>query len=229
MTDTTMDTGAAPGNANPATIEKKEKKDKDTLAKIYKDGLWTSNPVLVMLLGLCPTLAVTGSAMGGLGMGAATTFVLLMSNVVVSLMRNIIPDKMRIPAFIVVIATFVTIVDLLMQAYSPALSRSLGLFIPLIVVNCAILGRAEAFAYKRNVIKSMHDGLAMGIGFTLTLFVMGAIREILGSGSLLGAQILGEHYSPALIMILPPGAFLTLGYLLALSNYINAKKKKAEA
>lgn len=226
MADTTVEKSPAEQTETPV---KPVKKDKDTLKKIYGDGLWTSNPVLIMLLGLCPALAVTGSAMGGLGMGGATTFVLLMSNLVVSALRNIIPNKMRIPSFIVVIATFVTIVDLLMQAYTPALSRSLGLFIPLIVVNCTILGRAEGFAYKKNLAKSFHDGIAMGVGFTLTLVIMGAIREITGSGTIFGIPMFGEDFYPALIMILPPGAFFTLGYLLALSNYINEKRKKAEA
>ena len=206
---------------------KKKPKKQETLGKIYADGLWNANPVLIMLLGLCPALAVTSSAIDGLGMGVATTFVLIMANLVVSALRKIIPVKMRIPAFIVVIATFVTVIDLVMQAFTPELSRSLGLFIPLIVVNCAILGRAEAFAFKRNIFLSFNDGLAMGIGFTLTLVVMGAIREILGAGAIFGHVLFGEDFYPALIMILPPGAFLTLGYLLALSHYINAKKAKA--
>jgi len=213
--------------AEEKTTEKKPKKQ-ETLGKIYADGLWNSNPVLIMLLGLCPSLAVTSSAIDGLGMGVATTFVLIMANVVVSLLRNIIPVKMRIPAFIVVIATFVTVIDLVMQAFTPELSRSLGLFIPLIVVNCAILGRAEAFAFKRNVFLSFNDGLAMGVGFTLTLVVMGSIREVLGAGAIFGAPLFSEGFSPALIMVLPPGAFLTLGYLLALSHYINAKRKAAK-
>jgi len=214
------------------TKEKKVRpKKKDTLGKIYFEGIWKNNPVLIMLLGLCPALATSSSALDGLGMGVATTFVLTLSNFVVSLIRGIIPNKMRIPSFIVVIATFVTVVDYLMQAYTPALSRSLGLFIPLIVVNCTILGRAESFAYKKGVFHSINDGLAMGIGFTLTLVVMGAVREIFGSGSLFGVSLFGEGFNPVLFMVLPPGAFLTLGYLLALSNYINkkvAEKKAAE-
>ena len=176
-----------------------------------------------MLLGLCPALATSSSALDGLGMGVATMFVLIMSNFVVSVLRKIIPNKMRIPIFIVVIATFVTVVDYLMQAFTPDLSRSLGLFIPLIVVNCTILGRSESFAYKKGVFHSLNDGIAMGIGFTLALVVMGAVREIFGSGSIFGAPLFGENFNPVLFMVLPPGAFLTLGYLLALSNYINKK------
>lgn len=212
--------------AEEKATEKKPKKQ-ETLGKIYADGLWNANPVLIMLLGLCPALAVTSSAIDGLGMGVASTFVLIMANFVVSSLRHIIPPKMRIPSFIVVIATFVTVIDLVMQAFTPELSRSLGLFIPLIVVNCMILGRSEAFAFKRGIFLSLNDGLAVGVGFTLTLVVMGAIREIAGSGALFGAQLFGEDFSPALIMVLPPGAFLTLGYLLALSHYINAKRKAA--
>jgi len=181
-----------------------------------------------MLLGLCPTLAVTSSAKDGFGMGVATFAVLTMSNVVVSSIRKIIPHKMRIPAFIVVIAAFVTMIDLMMQAYTPKLSESLGLFIPLIVVNCIILGRAEAYAYKRTVFFALNDGIAMGLGFTITLTIMGAIREITGGGSIFGYSLFGESFNPALIMILPPGAFLTLGYMLALRNYINNRKESAQ-
>jgi len=205
---------------------KRKPKSKDTLGKIYYEGLWNSNPVLIMLLGLCPALAVTNSGINGLGMGVATTFVLIMSNLVVSVLRNIIPSKMRIPSFIVIIATFVTIIDLVMEAYAFELHKSLGLFIPLIVVNCTILGRAEGYAYKKSVFHSLNDGIAMGIGFTLTLVVMGMVREFFGAGTFLGNPIMTKDFSPALIMILPPGAFLTLGYLLGLSHYIN--KKRAE-
>jgi H+/Na+-translocating ferredoxin:NAD+ oxidoreductase subunit E len=182
-----------------------------------------NNPVLKFLLGLCPTLAVTTSVENGMGMGLATTFVLVFSNVLVSLIRPIIPAKIRIPLFLVVIVTFVTTVDLLMAAFVPALHRSLGVFIPLIVVNCVILGRVEAFAYKNNVKDSFLDGIFMGIAFTLTLMTIGGIREILGNGSLFGLQIL-KNYKPMLIMILPPGAFLVLGILVGLTNL---KKDKA--
>jgi len=204
--------------------DKAKTKDRDPLPKIYADGLWNSNPVLIMLLGLCPALAVTSSGLNGLGMGVATTFVLIMANLVVSLFRGIIPAKMRIPAFIVIIATFVTVTDLIMEAYANELHGQLGIFIPLIVVNCTILGRAEAFAYKKSVWKSLNDGLAMGVGFTLTLVVMGAIREIFGSNSFFGQPIFGEDFNNVLFMVLPPGAFLTLGYMLALTHYINNKR-----
>ena len=220
ITDTKNDTIAE--SPNDKKIKKPNKKD--SLGKIYYEGLWNSNPVLIMLLGLCPALAVTNSGLNGLGMGVATTFVLIMSNLVVSIFRKIIPAKMRIPSFIVIIATFVTIIDLVMEAYAFELHKSLGLFIPLIVVNCTILGRAEGYAYKKNVFLSLNDGLAMGLGFTITLVVMGMIREFFGAGTFLGNPILGKGFNPALIMILPPGAFLTLGYLLGLSHYINRKR-----
>lgn len=191
------------------------------MGMIFSEGLWRSNPVLILLLGLCPTLGVTSSAINGLGMGLATTFVLVMSNLVVSSMRGIIPKKMRIPCFIVIIASFVTIVEMVTQAYTPALYKALGVFIPLIVVNCIVLGRSEAFAYKNGVLRSIVDGIGMGIGFTLALGVMGSIREILGNGSVFGVSLFGDGFSPMLIMIMPPGAFLTLAYLLGLANHIN--------
>lgn len=203
---------------------------KHSIGGLFKEGLWTSNPVFVLLLGMCPVLGVTSSVENGLGMGLATTFVLFMSNVVVSLLRPIIPKKMRIPCFIVIIASFVTIVEMVTQAYTPALYKSLGLFIPLIVVNCMVLGRAEAFAFKNNLWWSMVDGLAMGIGFTFALVCMGAVRELFGNGSLMNASLFGESFQPVLIMIMPPGAFLTLGFLLALMNYLNrlsAKRKES--
>lgn len=203
---------------------------KHSICGLFKEGLWTSNPVFVLLLGMCPVLGVTSSVENGLGMGLATTFVLFMSNVVVSLLRPIIPKKMRIPCFIVIIASFVTIVEMVTQAYTPALYKSLGLFIPLIVVNCMVLGRAEAFAFKNNLWWSMVDGLAMGIGFTFALVCMGAVRELFGNGSLMNASLFGESFQPVLIMIMPPGAFLTLGFLLALMNYLNrlsAKRKES--
>jgi electron transport complex protein RnfE len=180
--------------------------------------------VFKLLLGMCPTLAVTTTALDGLGMGACTTFVLVMSNIVVSLLRNVIPSRMRLPCFIVVIASFVTIVDLVMQGYFFALSKSLGLFIPLIVVNCVILGRAEAFASKNGIGRSIIDGLGMGIGFTLALTVMAIIREILGNGSVFGVSLLGDSFAPVIVMILPPGAFLTLGYLIALKTMIDRRR-----
>lgn len=203
--------------------------EKQSSASILTEGLWRSNPVLVLILGTCPTLAVTSSALNGLGMGLATTFVLVMSNVAISLLRNIVPKKMRIPCFIVIIASFVTIVEMLMQAYAPALSKALGVFIPLIVVNCIVLGRAEAFAYKNSVFQSLLDGFGMGIGFSLMLFIMGSIREVLGNGTLLGNSIFGQNFSPMLIMIMPPGAFLAFGYLLGLANRINRARAQKGA
>ncbi len=203
--------------------------EKQSSASILTEGLWRYNPVLVLILGTCPTLAVTSSALNGLGMGLATTFVLVMSNVAISLLRNIVPKKMRIPCFIVIIASFVTIVEMLMQAYAPALSKALGVFIPLIVVNCIVLGRAEAFAYKNSVFQSLLDGFGMGIGFSLMLFIMGSIREILGNGTLLGNSIFGQNFSPMLIMIMPPGAFLAFGYLLGLANRINRARAQKGA
>ena len=186
-------------------------------------GLVKENPIFVIVLGMCPTLAVTTSVVNALGMGAATTFVLLFSNVLISMIKSVIPNEVRIPCYVVVIAAFVTIIDLAMQAYTPALSKSLGIFIPLIVVNCIILGRAEAFAAKNNVINSAFDGIGMGIGFTLALVVVAVIRELIGAGQLLGIQILPKSYQPVLVLILAPGAFFTMGYLMA---FINRLKKK---
>lgn len=194
------------------------------LAKVFKNGLIDENPTFVQVIGMCPTLAVTTSAINGLGMGLSTTAVLICSNLVISLMRKIVPDKIRIPAFVVVIATFVTIVGMLLKAYIPVLDSALGLFIPLIVVNCLILARAESFASKNGPIASAVDGIGMGLGFSLALTVLGAIREILGSGSFFGWSILGASYQPILLFILPPGAFLTLGFLLAGFNKIRSKK-----
>ena len=194
------------------------------LGKTLMKGILRENPIFIQVLGMCPTLAVTTSAVNGVGMGLATTAVLIGSNVVISLLRKFIPSKIRIPAFIVVIATFVTVVGLLMKAFVPALDKALGLFIPLIVVNCIILARAEAFASKNSVIQSSVDGMGMGLGFTLSLALLGAVRELLGAGSIFGASLLGASYQPALIMILPPGAFLALGLLLALYNWAVSKK-----
>lgn len=190
----------------------------------FTKGFLRENPVYVLLLGLCPSLGTTTSAINGLGMGLATTFVLIMSNVVISMVKNLIPDKVRIPAFIVIIASFVTLVDLSMAAYLPALHSQLGLFIPLIVVNCLVLGRAEAFASKNNIISSLIDGAGMGLGFALALFVLGGVREVLGSGSIVGINL---HIFPGgdgmLAFVLAPGAFLAFGYLVAILNIINKK------
>ena len=189
--------------------------------KNFNKGIFRENAVFVLYLGLCPTLGVTTSVINGVGMGLATTFVLLMSNIVVTLVKNFIPDKVRIPSFIVIIASFVTIVELLMQAYLPGLFDELGLFIPLIVVNCLVLGRAEAFASKNTFTSSVVDGLSMGLGFTMALFFLGGVREILGSGSFLGFKFIpGDGI---LLFILAPGAFIALGYLIMIMNKINKK------
>ncbi len=189
--------------------------------KNFNKGIFRENAVFVLFLGLCPTLGVTTSVINGVGMGLATTFVLLMSNIVVTLVKNFIPDKVRIPSFIVIIASFVTIVELLMQAYLPGLFDELGLFIPLIVVNCLVLGRAEAFASKNTFVSSVVDGLGMGLGFTMALFFLGGVREILGSGSFLGFKFIpGDGI---LLFILAPGAFIALGYLIMIMNKINKK------
>lgn len=186
--------------------------------KNFTKGFIKENPVLVLLLGLCPTLGVTTSAINGMGMGLATTFVLVSSNVVVSLIKNAIPDKVRIPSFIVIIASFVTIVQLVMEAFAPDLFAALGLFIPLIVVNCIVMGRAEAFASKKGVLSSLIDGLGMGLGFTFALTLLGAVREILGAGAIFGHPFIkGDGM---LVFVLAPGAFLGLGYLIALSNLL---------
>ena len=189
--------------------------------KNFSKGFIKENAVFVLFLGLCPTLAVTTSATNGLGMGLATTFVLVMSNLVVSLVKNLIPDKVRIPAFIVIIASFVTVVVLVMQGYVPALFEALGLFIPLIVVNCLVLGRAEAFASKNTTWSALVDGAGMGLGFTMALTVLGAVRELLGSGAFFGMKLISGD--AMLLFILPPGAFLALGYLIVLANMIKEK------
>ncbi len=190
----------------------------------YKElikGFWNENPIFRIVLGMCPTLAITTSVNNAVGMGLAATFVLLCSNIGISAVRNVIPDKVRIPCYIVIIATFVTVVDLLMNAYANGLHKTLGIFIPLIVVNCIILGRAEAFANKNGVWLSIADAIGMGLGFTLALIVVSAVREVLGNGSLLGYSI--GDYQTALLMILPPGGFLTLGCLLALMNHLQRR------
>ena len=190
--------------------------------KNFIKGFIKENPVFVLLLGMCPTLGVTNSAINGLGMGLATTFVLLMSNIVVSIIKNLIPDKVRIPSFIVIIATFVTIVELIMEAFLPSLFESLGLFIPLIVVNCIVLGRAEAFASKNTLISSAIDGLGMGLGFSFALVLLGSIREILGSGKFFDIYLYSEDYV-SLLFVLAPGAFIVLGYLIAIINRIKKR------
>ncbi len=190
-------------------------------------GLWAENPVLIQLLGLCPTLAVTNAAINGLAMGLATTFVLLSSSILISLIRKMIPAQVRIASYIIVIATFVTVVDKFLAAYTPDISKALGAFIPLIVVNCVILGRQEAFASKNNVGRSILDALGMGIGFALVLTLLGSIRELLGAGSIFGLAIMPEAFNTWLVMILPPGAFLTLGLLIGLSNWFNDRRAKA--
>ena len=195
---------------------------------ILTKGFFKENPTLILVLGCCPTLAVTTSVVNALGMGAATTFVLLMSNMLISALKNVIPDKVRIPSYIVIIATFVSMIDLLIQGFLPSLSASLGVFIPLIVVNCIVLGRAEAFANKNTVFDSLLDGLGMGIGFTIALTLIGGIREILGSGSFLGFQFIPSEYN-MLIFVLAPGAFLVFGFVMAAVRFIvykRAEKKK---
>ena len=193
--------------------------------KTFTKGLIKENPILVLLLGCCPTLATTTSAINGMSMGLATTFVLILSNLSISLLKNFIPDKVRIPAFIVVIASFVTVVQLVMQAYVPAIYETLGLFIPLIVVNCIVLGRAEAFASKNPVWPSILDGAGMGLGFTLALTILGAIREILGNGSVFNWRFLPEDANTILVFVLAPGAFIALGYLIAIVNKIKNSSK----
>lgn len=190
--------------------------------KIILNGIIKENPTFCLLLGMCPTLGTTTSAINGMGMGLCTMFVLICSNMVISAIKNVVPDKVRIPAFIVVIASFVTILQLCMQAYLPSLYESLGLFIPLIVVNCLILGRAEAFASRNNVVDSIFDGIGMGLGFTLGLTILGSVREILGSGSIFGLKFIGDA-DGMLVFVLAPGAFIALGYLIALVNKLKAK------
>lgn len=196
-----------------------------SLVNSFKKSIWAENAVFRLLLGLCPALAVTTSAENGLGMGLATTFVLVCSNIVVSSLRKVIPPKVRIPSFIVVIASFVTIVQLCMEAYFYDLHKALGIFIPLIVVNCLILGRAEAFASKNRLLPAVVDGVGMGLGFTLALFVLGAVRELFGSGTLLGYALFGASYQPLILMILPPGAFIAMGLLLAAMNLVDARRR----
>jgi len=185
--------------------------------KIILNGLITENPTFVLILGMCPTLATSTSALNGISMGLATSFVLIGSNMVISMLKNVIPEKVRIPAYVVVIATFVSVVEMFMQAYLPALFESLGIFIPLIVVNCIVLGRAEAFASKNSVLDSTLDGLGIGLGFTIALGILGSIRELLGTGKIFNVNIFSDHYG-TLIFILAPGAFIALAYLIAIVN-----------
>lgn len=190
--------------------------------KIILNGIVKENPVFCLLLGMCPTLGTTTSAINGMGMGLCTMFVLICSNLVISLLKNVVPDKVRIPAFIVVIASFVTLLQLCMQTYLPSLYESLGLFIPLIVVNCLILGRAEAFASRNTPLNSIFDGIGMGLGFTLGLTILGLIREMLGSGSVFGYKFIGDA-DGILVFVLAPGAFIVLGYLIAIVNRLKSK------
>ncbi|MBQ8677815.1 MAG: electron transport complex subunit E [Alphaproteobacteria bacterium] len=187
-------------------------------------GIIRENPVLVMLLGMCPTLGVTTSAGNGLGMGLATLLVLMLSNIAIAAVKSFIPDIVRIPSFIVIIASFVTILEMLMQAYAPLMYDALGIYIPLIVVNCIILGRAEAFASKHSVFQSLLDAIGMGLGFTLALTLLGSLREMLGNGSLFGWSFLSENASPILLFIMPPGAFLALGGIIAVVNRLKGEK-----
>ena len=196
-----------------------------SLRSIFMNGILTENPIYRLVLGTCPAIAVTTSAINGIGMGLATTLVLIGSNVVISLLRNFIPNKVRIPSFIVVICTFVTIIQLLLHAFIPSLYNALGIFLPLIVVNCIILARAEAFASKNDVVTSAVDGLGMGLGFTMALLLIGAVREVLGNGTILGMQLLGAGFEPDILMILPPGGFIVFGLTLGIINGIADKRK----
>lgn len=192
--------------------------------KVLINGIIKENPIFVLLLGMCPTLATTSSAINGMSMGLATMFVLICSNAAISMLKNVIPDMVRIPAYIVVIATFVTIIEMLMNAYVPALADSLGIFIPLIVVNCIVLGRAESFASKNGVISSVFDGVGIGLGFTLALSLLGAVRELLGTGKIFSLNIYPEQFG-SLIFVLAPGAFIVLGFLIAVFNKLQKKQQ----
>ena len=200
--------------------------EKNKYGKILFEGIFTGNPVFILLLGLCPTLGVTSSAINGMSMGLAVVAVLACSNALISAFKKLIPDQVRIPAFIMIIASLVTIVEMVMKAYTPDLYKVLGLFIPLIVVNCIVLGRAESFASKNGVFASLVDGVGTGLGFTLSLTVLGAIREVLGNGSIFNIKFAPAGFTPALIFILAPGAFLTIGCIIATLNYHKMKKSK---
>lgn len=193
---------------------------------VLTDGILVNNPTFVQLVGMCPTLAVTTSVENGIGMGIAASVVLIASNIVISLLRKFVPDKIRIASFVIIIAGFVTMVDLLLQAYVPSLSKSLGLFIPLIVVNCIIFARAEAFAFKNDPVRSALDGVGMGIGFTLALILISTVREVLGAGTFLGYPVFGPNFQPALLMIMPAGGFLSLGCLIAAVQFLMSRTKK---
>lgn len=206
-----------------------ENKNKTNILKTFLNGLIHENPTFVLMLGMCPTLAVTTGVVNGIGMGLSTTAVLICSNIVISMLRKFIPNKIRIASYIVIVAGFVTIVEMLLKAYLPSLSQSLGIYIPLIVVNCIILGRAEAFASKNGVVASLFDGLGMGLGFTCALTLIASVREILGAGTFAGISLFGEGFQPVSVMILPPGAFLTLGILLAVINGIAGKIKASKS
>lgn len=202
---------------------------KKSLGKVFMNGILNENPTFRLLLGMCPTLAISTAASSGVGMGLATTFVLVFSNMVISLLRNVIPEKVRIPSFVVVIATFVTIIDLIIKAFLPALSSTLGIYIPLIVVNCIIFARAESFAFKNPVLPSIFDGLGMGLGFTAALTLLASVREIIGSGKWFGNMIMPVGYKPMSIIVSPAGGFITLGVLIllvnAVVNYIGKRKQ----
>ncbi|MCG0275232.1 MAG: electron transport complex subunit E [Thermosediminibacteraceae bacterium] len=196
------------------------------LVKDFFNGLWNENPTFKMIIGMCPTLAVTTAAMNGIAMGLATTFVLVFSSLLISLLRNFIPAKVRIPCYIIVIATFVTVVDLFMAGYFPAMYKILGLYIPLIVVNCIIMARAEAFASKVTPMRAIADALGMGLGFTWAITLIGAVRELMGSGTLFGFPVFGENVTRWVIMLLPPGAFITMGVLLGIMNLLTRRGVK---
>lgn len=198
------------------------------MKKAFLNGIFSENPIFVLFLGMCSTLAVTTSAFNAVGMGLSTMIVLVFSNMFISMLRKFIPNKVRIAAYVVVIAGFVTIVQMLIEAYAPAVSSALGIYIPLIVVNCIILGRAEAYASKHSVLLSAADGAGMGLGFTLALLIIGSIREILGAGTFFGIQLFGEWFKPISIMVLPPGAFLTLALTVMTINIISSARKKKE-
>jgi electron transport complex protein RnfE len=198
------------------------------LSKIFGNGLVKDNPIFVQLIGMCSVLAVTTNVVNSIAMGLSVVAVLVGSNLVISLLRNVIPDKIRIPAFVVVIATFVTIIEMFMKAYAQPIYLALGIFLPLIVVNCIILARAEAFAFKNKPLPSIIDGLGMGLGYTVALVILGSIREILGAGSFMGKALFGANYQPAAIFIQPPGAFILLGILIAIFNMVRNKKASSE-
>ena len=205
---------------------------KKSLGKVFLNGILNENPTFRLLLGMCPTLAISTAATNGLGMGLAATFVLVFSNLVISLLRKVIPEKVRIPSFVVVIASFVTMIDLLLKAFIPSLSESLGMYIPLIVVNCIIFARAESFAFKNGPIESIFDGLGMGLGFTIALTILSAIRECIGAGTIFGMQVMPANYQPMAFAVMPSGGFIFLGVLLLIVNglmsYVEKRKKEKE-